>query len=170
MFGSYSSYSSMSTVQMTTPIDIGASTAGSSTVCAFPSWPRRSYLDDHNSSASSFLSDEDLFLDDFDTCSFSSSSSSRSSSNASSISPPADWCQAAEPFVAQVQAEPQQPTEEEYLEIQRQRQAYQRELVRSVLKEKETRKQARRQRRAATGPSTTSSKKSNKLTAISEDA
>lgn len=158
MFGSFSSYSSMSTVQMTTPIDIGASTAGSSTVCAFPSWPRRSYLDDHNSSASSFLSDEDL-LDDFD-CSFAQSTSSRSSSNASSISPPA-W---REQFVAAVE-----PTEDE-LEMQRQRQAhqqaYQRELVRSVLKEKETRKQARRQRKAAAGPS----KKSNKLTAIAESS
>lgn len=72
------------------------------------------------------------------------------------------------------------PSEEEVAEIQRERHAYQREMVRAVLVEKERRKMAasaaRRQRRAAAAaagasPSATSSrKKSAKLAAIAEDA
>lgn len=185
MYGSYGSYSSMSSAAETSsPINIGS--GRSSTACAFPSWPNRACLGSGSSSSSSYLSDEDLFLDDFEDSGYTSSgASSRSSSNAGSISPPQGWRNAQQPFavVAEVNnnfAAAAGPSEDEIAEIQRERHAYQRELVRGVLLEKERRKMAasaaRRQRRAAAAasvasPSATSSrKKSAKLAAIAEDA
>ncbi len=187
MYGSYSSYSSISASRTTAPIDIGSARS----TCAFPSWPQRSCLDDQTrfggcgGSASSYLSDEDLFLgDDFDDASSnaSSSASSRSNSNASSVSPPPHYRQLEQPFALPLAPPPTDELEQlARLEKQRaERQAYQRELVRSVLLEKELRKQAaqaarRQQRRAAAGaaagaPSATASrKKAAKLAAIAED-
>lgn len=172
MYGSYGSYSSMSASQMSAPMDIG--NTRSTTTCAFPSWPRSTSLssDNYYGNASSYLSDEDLFLcDSFDdSASSASSASSRSNSNASSVSPPHHH-QAQQPFEL-----PQQniPSEEELVELQRERQAYQRDLVRAVLLEKERRKQAasaaRRQRRASSTAPTSSRKKSTKLAVISENA
>ena len=139
MYGSYGSYSSMS--QLSAPIDI-VSRERSSTQefnCAFPSWPRRSSLsesdcvgDDHR--ATSYLSDEDLFPcavdDDSDCRSISSSGSATASPRAA-------------------------PTEAELLELQRERDAYQREVVRFLVNERDRRRQqaqtARRSRRSSSG-------------------
>ncbi|KAL1901441.1 hypothetical protein Sste5346_001846 [Sporothrix stenoceras] len=182
MYGSYGSYSSMSSAAETSsPINIGS--GRSSTACAFPSWPNRACLGSGSSSSSSYLSDEDLFLDDFEDSGYTSSgASSRSSSNASSISPPQGWRNAQQPFAVMAEVnnnfETTGPSEDELAEIQRERSAYQRELVHAVLVEKERRKMAasaaRRQRRAAAAaagasPSASSRKKSAKLTAIAED-
>lgn len=185
MYGSYGSYSSMSSAAETSsPINIGS--GRSSTACAFPSWPNRACLGSGSSrfsSSSSYLSDEDLFLDDFEDSGYTSSgASSRSSSNASSISPPQGWRNAQQPFAVMAEVNNNfetaaGPSEDELAEIQRERSAYQRELVRAVLVEKESRKMAasaaRRQRRAAAAaagasPSTSSRKKSAKLSAIAE--
>ncbi|ERS96322.1 uncharacterized protein SPSK_01987 [Sporothrix schenckii 1099-18] len=190
MYGSYGSYSSMSSAAETSwPINIGS--GRSSTACAFPSWPNRACLGSGSSasSCSSYLSDEDLFLDDMEDPGYTSSgASSRSNSNASSISPPQGWRNAQQPFAVMAEVNnnfaPADPSEDELAEIQRERSAYQRELVRAVLLEKERRKTAasaaRRQRRAAAAataaatigasPSASSRKKSAKLTAIAEDA
>lgn len=188
MYGSYGSYSSMSSAAETSsPINIGS--GRSSTACAFPSWPNRACLGSGSSrfsSSSSYLSDEDLFLDDFEDSGYTSSgASSRSSSNASSISPPQGWRNAQQPFAVMAEVTnafealtTAGPSEDELAEIQRERSAYQRELVRAVLVEKERRKMAasaaRRQRRAAAAaagasPSASSRKKLAKLSAIAED-
>ncbi|EFX03980.1 hypothetical protein CMQ_908 [Grosmannia clavigera kw1407] len=192
MFGSYGSYSSMCARAVTpaTAIDIG--TTRSSSTCAFPSWPRRSSLSsDDYSSASSYLSDEDLFLSDsFDDDISSSTASSRSNSNASSISPPHNLHRGhyqpqppQDHFNHHFQQNFQQPqervvSEEELLQLQRERQAYQRDITRALVAEKERRKQAaavvrRQQRRAAAAAggqssSSASRKKSGKLAAIAE--
>ncbi|CAK7221085.1 hypothetical protein SEUCBS140593_004452, partial [Sporothrix eucalyptigena] len=183
MYGSYGSYSSMSSAAETSsPINIGS--GRSSTACAFPSWPNRACLGSSgHSSSSSYLSDEDLFLcDDLEDSGYASSSasSSRSNSNASSISPPKGWRNAQQPFAVMAEvnndfeAYNNGPSDDELAAIQRERQAYQRELVRAVLVEKERRKMAasaaRRQRRAAAAAAGATSKKSVKLSAITEDA
>ena len=139
MYGSYGSYSSMS--QMSAPLDIVSSQRSSSQEfnCAFPSWPRRSSLsesdcvgDDHR--ATSYLSDEDLF-----PCAVDDDSDARSVSSAGSVT--------ASPRAA--------PTEAEMLELQRERDAYQREVVRFLVNERERRRQqaqmARRARRSSGG-------------------
>ncbi|CAK7217363.1 hypothetical protein SBRCBS47491_003138 [Sporothrix bragantina] len=190
MYGSYGSYSSMSSaIETSSPITIGS--GRSSSACAFPSWPNRACLGSSSGvgSTSSYLSDEDLFLcDDLEDSGYTSSSasSSRSNSNAGSISPPQGWRNAQQPFAVMAEVNNDfetfnnGPSDDELAAIQRERQAYQRELVRAVLVEKERRKMAasaaRRQRRAAAAaagasPSATASrKKSAKLAAIAEDA
>lgn len=139
-FGSYSSLSSMSAPINITPSNFGARDA----TCAFPSWPRRSSLSEseHEERATSFLSDDDLFLcDPFDDNSSISSSSTASSPNAI--------------------ASPPRLSEEELLEMEQQRMAMQREYVRQVMLEKERRRQAsKKSRRPSSGAS---SKKSSKV-------
>lgn len=149
MYGSYGSYSSM--CSSSAPLDIGSSYLSGShdASCAFPSWPRRSSLSDSDedggSRATSFLSDEDLFPDMADD-----SSDARSISSAgSAASPPEDLNHPA----------PRGLTETDLLEMERERAAYQHEVMRFLVTEKERRRQAlRRQRRGSAG----SSKKSPK--------
>ncbi|KAL2019121.1 hypothetical protein VTK56DRAFT_10072 [Thermocarpiscus australiensis] len=148
MYGSYgsssstsSSYSSYS--RMTSPMDIAPSpfsTRGPDASCAFPSWPRRSSLSEYDAAeerATSYISDEDLFPQDV----FEDDAHSVSSHG--SASP--------------VQSPPAPPvlTEAEILEIQRERAAYQREMIKLLLSEKERRRQAAKRR-----SSSSSSKKS----------
>ncbi|KAL0941027.1 uncharacterized protein CTRU02_203790 [Colletotrichum truncatum] len=141
MYGSYGSYSSMSAVSITAPIDIAPSNMlAHDRSCAFPSWPRRDTLADFDgeSRATSYLSDEDLFPQDFEDDTHSVASSA-SFSSPSSRSP--------------------QITEAELLEMERERMALQREAMRCVMLEKERRRQqALRQKQTRRG----SSKKSPK--------
>ncbi len=137
-FGSYSSLSSScsssssdsdiahSFYGMSTPMDIAprsCSRRGPDPECAFPSWPRRSSLGEHDASeerATSYIPDDELFMDVFDddACSVSSQGSS---SPAHSPAPPV-------------------LTEAEFLQLQRQQLAYQREMRRIALAEKELRR------------------------------
>lgn len=104
------------------------STRGPDASCAFPSWPRRTSLSEHDvyeERATSYLSDEDLlwsqdvFEDD-----------TSSNGSASPVqSPPAQY-----------------PTEADLLQMQRERAAYQREVMRVVLQEKERRRQQAKRR------------------------
>jgi len=136
MYGSYGSYSSLSS-QLSAPLDIVSSQRPSTQAshCAFPSWPRRSSLsesdcagDDHR--ATSYLSDEDLF-----PCAIDDDSDARSVSSAGSAT--------ASPRAA--------PTEAELLDLQRERDAHQRDVVRFLVNERERerrRQQAQMARRA----------------------
>ncbi|KAH8156081.1 hypothetical protein CIB48_g12166 [Xylaria polymorpha] len=135
MYSPYGSYSSMSS--NTQPLDIAPNTflsrdAGYHASCAFPSWPQRSSLMDsaREERATSYLSDDDLFPCDpvgDDAHSISSGSSTASAS----------------PFV----------TEEELLEIQRQKMAMQREAIKHLLNEKERRRQQYKRTRKGSGSS-----------------
>lgn len=130
MYGSYGSYSSMSA--MSAPMDITSSNniRTHDASCAFPSWPRRSSLSDSEHEeprATSFLSDDDLFLsdafdDDVRSVSSTSSTSSTSSPAAAAVSPP-------------------RISEEELLRMERERVTMQREYIRQVKQEKERRRQ-----------------------------
>src|ERR1700761_1174931 len=121
MHGSYTS--SYGSYTMATPIDIRPSYLSTSThdnSCAFPSWPRRSSLaesDAVDQPATSYLSDEDL-QDVFDD-------DARSVSSAGSAS------QSPQPEIP----------EQELLEMDRARLAYQREVMRFLVQEKERRRQ-----------------------------
>ncbi|KAI0451894.1 hypothetical protein F5B21DRAFT_485501 [Xylaria acuta] len=139
MYSPYGSYSSMSS--STQPLDIAPNTflsrdAGYHASCAFPSWPQRSSLMDsaREERATSYLSDDDLFPCDpvgDDAQSISSGTSTASAS----------------PFV----------TEEELLEIQRQKMAMQREAIKHLLNEKERRRQQYKRTRKGSGSSKKSS-------------
>ena len=126
MYGSYGSYSSMSA--MSAPMDITPNNIRTHDAsCAFPSWPRRSSLSDSDhgeTRATSFLSDDDLFLcDPFeDDVRSVSSTSSTSSPTAAAISPP-------------------RISEEELLRMEYERVTMQREYIRQVKQEKERRRQ-----------------------------
>lgn len=136
MYGSYGSYSSMSAT--TAPMDITASNLRAhDATCAFPSWPRRSSLSDsdsgHETRATSFLSDDDLFLSDpfeDDVRSVSSGSSTSGSASPAAMTSP-----------------PRHVSDTEVLEMERLRLEAQRDFVRHVISEKERRRQqlARRQ-------------------------
>jgi len=123
--------------------------------CAFPSWPRRSSLSESDSEerASSYLSDEDLFLDTFEDDARSVSSNGSSSP---AVSPP----------MAPVM------DEAELLDLQRERAAYQREVMRVLLNEKEQRRRqqqaARKQRRSSSGAKKSPKSKLNTMTPITE--
>ncbi|KAI0406380.1 hypothetical protein F4802DRAFT_559122 [Xylaria palmicola] len=152
MYSPYGSYSSMSSSAQ--PLDIAPNSflsrdAAYHASCAFPSWPQRSSLMDstREERATSYLSDDDLFpiepMGD-DAHSISSGSSTASAS----------------PFV----------TEEELLEIQRQKMAMQREAIKHLLSEKERRRQQYKRTRkgsssSGSGSSSSSSKKSTSLKA-----
>ncbi|KAI8634440.1 hypothetical protein F5Y19DRAFT_211348 [Xylariaceae sp. FL1651] len=135
MYSPYGSYSSMSS--NTQPLDITPSSylsrdAAYHASCAFPSWPQRSSLMDpaRDERATSYLSDDDLFpchIED-DVHSVSSAGSTTSTT----------------PFMS----------EEELLEMQRQKMAVQREAIKYLLNEKERRRQqVKRQRRSSGGGS-----------------
>ncbi|AEO71435.1 uncharacterized protein THITE_2123780 [Thermothielavioides terrestris NRRL 8126] len=150
MFGSYSSLSSSGSSynsvtshsvfsSMSSPLDIAprsSSRRGPDHECAYPSWPRRSSLGEHDASeerATSYITDEELFLGESedDACSVSSQGSS---STVHSPQPPA-------------------LTEAEFLQLQREQLAYEREVRRLLLAEKELRRrqaeQDHRRRQAA---------------------
>lgn len=110
--------------------------------CAFPSWPRRSSLCEYDAAeerATSYLSDEDLCPDVFedDSCSESSHGS-------------------ASPFQS-----PRAPalTEADILELRRQQEAYQHEVMRIMLAEKERRRRQQAAKQAAKRRSSSSSSK-----------
>jgi len=117
--------------------------------CAFPSWPRRSSLGEGESEerASSYITDDELFMDVFedDACSVSSSQGS-----ASPVHSP------AAPVL----------TEAEFLQLQREQLAYQREMRKIVLAEKEMRRrqaeQDQQRRRPGPKKRSSSGKKSTK--------
>lgn len=140
MYGSYGSYSSMS---YSSPIDIkprGAYNDYSQNSCAFPSWPRRTSLsgDDGQQRATSYLSDDELFPTDIDD-------DVRSITSASSTASPV--------------SQNLHITEEELMEMERQRIERQREYVKYLISEKERRRQAARKQRRSSGTSGSSSSK-----------
>lgn len=130
------------------PMSISTGVTSRDESCAFPSWPRRSSLSSSDKDASyeprasSFLSDDDLFLYDEPACSGSESDDSRSVSSAGSASPPT---------LGLVLASPTRhaPSEAEILEMQRQRLNVRKDLIRMVQQEKERRKHTSKSRRAA---------------------
>ncbi|KAK0706443.1 hypothetical protein B0T26DRAFT_656223 [Lasiosphaeria miniovina] len=135
---------------MSSPMDIAPSPFSSRAAdasCAFPSWPRRSSLSEYDAAeerASSYIPDEDFFPEDV----FEDDARSVSSNGSSSPvqSPPA-----------------QAMTEADLLEMQRERAAYQREVMRFLVTEKERRRQAaKRTRRSSSSGATTSSSSSSK--------
>ncbi|RDA84238.1 hypothetical protein CP532_0132 [Ophiocordyceps camponoti-leonardi (nom. inval.)] len=150
MYGSYSSMSSICA-----PLDFSSTNIRTHDAsCAYPSWPRRSSLSDSDHEephATSFLSDDDLFLPDpFDDDAHSvSSSGSVSSPSATAVdSPP-------------------RLSDEELMRIERDRVALQREILRQVKQEKERRRQmALRSRRGSSKKSPKA--KSAGLTTITE--
>lgn len=158
MYGSFGSYSSMSIGSA--PMSISTSVTSRDESCAFPSWPRRSSLSSSDKDASyeprasSYLSDDDLFLYDEPTSSGSESDDSRSVSSAGSASPPT---------LGLVLASPARhaPSEAEILEAQRQRLNVRRDLIRMVQQEKERRKQSSKSRRAAAAAKKSTSKARN---------
>ena len=160
MYGSYGSYSSMGS--LTQPLDIAGSGSYLSrpapstssyyhqSSCAYPSWPQRSSLDspDFEERASSYLSDDDLFIYENDSASpaalsedgQSSLSSSTSSSGREPRAPAHDNFLGLNP----------PPTEEDVLAHQQQQMALQREAVRMLVAERERRRQAFKKSRART--------------------
>lgn len=156
MYGSYGSYSSMS-IGGPSPMNISTSVTSRDESCAFPSWPRRASLSSTSASAyepraSSYLSDDDLFLYDEPSGSGSDSDCSVASSSAGSASPPTLGLVLASPVR-------QAPSEAEILEMQRQRLNMRKDLIRMVQQEKERRKQAGKQRRSTSNKKSTSASK-----------
>ncbi|KAI1174541.1 hypothetical protein F4777DRAFT_599448 [Nemania sp. FL0916] len=141
MYSPYGSYSSMGSSAQ--PLDITPSSylsrdAAHHASCAFPSWPQRSSLMEsaREERATSYLSDDDLFL--MEPISSDDNHSIASGSSTASASP----------FVS----------EEELLEIQRQKMAMQREAIKHLLNEKERRRQQyKRTRKGSSGSKKSSS-------------
>lgn len=134
----YGSYSGMSAPMDITPSNSYSRSQDAS--CAYPSWPRRASLsasDSHYERATSYLSDEDLFPSDIEADYHSdarSVSSANSSTSSTSSTPQLEY----QPY--QVEA----LSEAELLEMQRERAAYQREVMRFLALEKERRRTAAR--------------------------
>lgn len=158
MYGSYGSYSSMSATSApvyTTSGNLRSRDAS----CAFPSWPRRSSLshqDLDSPRATSFLSDDDLYLCDHpssdDDSHSISSSSSNSGSSLGSASPPTTALALESPGRAA-------PSEAEILGMQRERANMRKELMKMVMQEKERRRAARQQQcRSKSSPKKSSCK------------
>lgn len=154
MYGSpYGSYSGMSAPMDITPSDSYSRQQDAS--CAFPSWPRRSSLsesDSHCERATSYLSDEDLFPSDLDS-DYHSDARSVSSANSSSSNTPH---QEHQPY------RPEAICEVDVMEMQRERAAYQREVMRFLALEKERRRSAARKSKPRSGSSSSSKKGSPK--------
>lgn len=145
-----SSYTSSTSGFMSSPMDIAPSpfsTRGPDACLAFPSWPRRSSLCDYDASeerATSYLSDEDLFMDVFED-------DTRSESSHSSASP------SQSPLA-------QGPTEAQLYEMLRQQEAHQREMMRLMQAEKERRRRQAAKKRSGSSSSRKATK--SKLTAM----
>lgn len=158
MYGSpYGSYSGMAA-----PMDISPNNNYSrhqDASCAFPSWPRRSCLSesDEEQRATSYLSDEDLFPSDpFESDDHSDARSVSSANSSSSSNSP----QQHQPY------QPEALTEADMLEIQRERAAYQREVMRFLALEKERRRNAMRKTKASRGSSSKKGSPKSKLAAM----
>lgn len=156
MYGSYGSYSSMGAMSISAPMDITSSNMiAHDRSCAFPSWPRRDSLTSSESDRpTSYLSDEDLFLPD----TFEDDSHSISGASSTTTSPP-------------------RANADNFLELERQREAMQREAaLRYSTNEKERRRQQAARRQRAMGLSRpSSSKKGSKsklasMTSVAESA
>ena len=166
MYGSYGSYSSMSIGSA--PMNISKNVTSRDESCAFPSWPRRSSLSSspkdtsYEPRASSYLSDEDLFLYDEPSGSGSDSDDARSVSSAGSASPPTLGLVLASPAR-------QAPSETEILEMQRQRLNMRKDLIRMVQQEKERRKQSGKQRRHVATKKSSSKSRTYTMAPISEE-
>lgn len=168
MYGSYGSYSSMSATSApvyTTSGNLRSRDAS----CAFPSWPRRSSLSDQDVDsprATSFVSDDDLYLCDHpssDDDSHSISSSSSNSSSLGSASPPTTALALESPGRAA-------PSEAEILGMQRERLNMRKELMKMVMQEKERRRAARQQQNRKSSPKKSSCKSARSImTPISEE-
>ncbi|KAK5629251.1 hypothetical protein RRF57_004966 [Xylaria bambusicola] len=152
MYSPYGSYSSMSSNAQ--PLDIAPSSylsrdASYHASCAFPSWPQRSSLMNsaREERVSSYITDDELFEE------FSLSDDSHSISSGSSTA-------SASPFIS----------EEELLELQRQKMAAQREAIKHLLNEKERRRQQYKKTRKNSGSSkkSTSLKKQDQMAPITE--
>lgn len=153
MYGSpYGSYSGMSA-----PMDIAPSNNYSrpqDASCAFPSWPRRASLsasDSHYERATSYLSDEDLFPSDIEA-DYHSDAHSVSSTSSSSGTPHLEH----QPY------QPEALSETDMLEMQRERAAYQREVMRFLALEKERRRTAARKTKSSSSSSRSGSSGSRK--------
>ncbi|KAK4154273.1 hypothetical protein C8A00DRAFT_14592 [Chaetomidium leptoderma] len=143
---------------MSSPMDIAprsSSRRGPDPECAYPSWPRRSSLGEGDSyeRATSYITDDELFMDVFDDDT-SSVSSQGSASPAHSPAAPV-------------------LTEAEFLQLQREQLAYQREMRRIALAEKEVRRrqaeqdqQKRRQGAKRRSGSSSTKKVKSKLSAM----
>lgn len=151
MYGSYGSYGSYSSMGSSSgPMDITAGNLRThDSACAFPSWPRRASLSDSDGEerATSYLSDDDLFLSD--PCEDDARSVSSAGSTASPRSP--------------------QITEAELLEMERERQAMQRDMIKLLISEKERRRAAmKKQRAASVGAKKSPKSKLSSMTPIAE--
>lgn len=131
------------------------------TICAFPSWPRRSSLSDSGGLTARptlFLSDDDLFLGsplDDDAGSVSSSGS---------LSSPVDMAP-----VAGAASRAHQLTEEQILRLQREKEALQREILWQIRNERDRRRQmAPKSRRSSSKKSSHPEKATAGLAAIAE--
>ncbi|PHH63268.1 hypothetical protein CDD81_6125 [Ophiocordyceps australis] len=154
MYGSYGSYSSMSS--MYGPMDLSSSNIRAHDAsCAFPSWPQRESLSDTEHDmprATSYLSDDDLFLSDpFEDDSRSVCSGSSSSS------PSADAVDS-----------PPQITAEELMRQERERAALQREYLRQVKLDKDKRRQTALRTRRGSSKKGSKTKTCAPMTTISE--
>jgi hypothetical protein len=133
MYGSpYGSYSGMSAPMDITPSHHYSRPQDAS--CAFPSWPRGASLSGSGAPcerATSYVSDEDLFPSDWEA-DYHSDARSVASSTSSSSTPQYEH----QPYAAAV------VSEAELLEMQRERAAYQREVMRFLALEKEKRRAA----------------------------
>jgi hypothetical protein len=110
------------------------STRGPDASCAFPSWPRRSSFCEYDASelsATSYISDEDLFYED----------DIRSESSHGSASP------VHSPPVPAL-------TELDILELQRERAVYQQEVMKLLLLEKDRRRQQAKRRSSSSSKKT----------------
>ena len=156
MYGSpYGSYSGMSAPMDITPSHNYCRPQDAS--CAFPSWPRRASLSDssdYQERATSYISDEDLFPTDFEA-DYHSDARSVSSANSSSSSTPLQGEHQQQPGYGL------QPVSDEadVLEMQRERAAYQREVMRFLALEKERRRAVAARKAKARSGSSSSSKR-----------
>lgn len=130
MYGSYGSYSSTPAMEIPSRRTTYHSSASLDASCAFPSWPRRDSLtaDDHHARVSSYISDEDLqflsepvFAADDDVRSVSSYGSTPS------------------PQLSPIR----HVTEEQIIKMRREQALRQQEYMRSVMNEKERRRQSK---------------------------
>lgn len=160
MFGSYGSYGSIG-ASAWDPINIANSTTSldDNNSCAFPSWPRRDSLSaSERHIPSSFLSDDDLFLD----CDDSRSEASFGSSSSSAASSPRDDFATMSPSDRFLQCERERQALFAEQQAARERQAQEnREMMKMLQAEKERRK-------AAAAKKARRNKKNAKLSAISE--
>jgi hypothetical protein len=153
---------------LSAPMDITSSNLRAHDAnCAFPSWPRRSSLsesDHRQERATSFLSDDDLFLSDpFEDDLHSLASSSTNTSNASSPCP-------VESPLQQQYLQQQQREAAELMDAQHHEAAMQREFMRQVISEKERRRQQQAMMKKSQRRGSPKKSPKSKLSSIQENA